>query len=286
MNLYDKQDITGILIDPHTGEQIANLYLGDSIRRKEQDDYYRFRAHQTEMQKDYGPFTWLLYTTKEDLDFNISDANLTRLIYLSTFLHYKGYLVDKHGNSISKGICKEMLGLSEYTFCIFWNEMIDNYILTYDNQRIFLNKNIFKKGKLKKDEQAIRLNCATIQYLYEHCQSVNGHKKLSYIFKIIPWINLEWNIVCWNPEEKERKFIDYMTLGDFAEKVGYERKNAKRLAKDLSDVKFKKPKEYEHKHAFLYVINECFNPEKWVIVMNPMVYYGGTDYKKVMAFAF
>jgi hypothetical protein len=286
MNSYENQEATKALIDLKTGSIITTINQGDSIRRKEQDDYYRLKQQQTELQKDYGPFTWLLYTMKEDLNFNISDANLTRLIYLSTFLHYKGYLVDNQGHSICKGICKEILSVSEYTFCIFWNEMIDNNIFKYEDQRIFLNKSMFKKGKLNKDEHAIRLNCETIRYLYEHCQNVNGHKKLGYIFKIIPWINLEWNIVCWNPEETERRFINYMTLGDFAEKVGYERKNAKRLAKDLSDVKFKRAKEYEHKHAFLYVINDCFDPEKWIIVMNPMIYYGGTDYRKVMAFEF
>lgn len=265
---------------------LLKLADGEMVITKKQRDYYLMKKMQTELQKDYGPFTWLLHTTKEELGFEIADASLTRLIYLSTYLHYNGYLVDNDGNSISKGLCKELLGLSEGGFFAFWNEMMDNHIFTYEEDRIFLNKKYFKKGQLQKNEHAMRLNCDSIRYLYEHCQNANGHKKLSYIFKIIPWINLEWNIACWNPEETERKFIKYMTLGDFAERVGYGRKNARRLAKDLSAVKFKRPKEYESKHAFLYVAYTGFNPDQWVVVMNPMVYYGGTDYRKVMAFEF
>lgn len=275
------------VIDMDTGSLITEFEEGRvSIRTKKQDEYYQMKLMQTEVQKDYGPFVFLLYTMKEDLNFNIADASLTRLIYLSTFLHYKGYLVDDSGCSMSKTICKEILGLSEYAFSVFWNEMLNNSILKYENRRIFLNTELFKKGKLKKNEQAIRLNCETIRYLYEHCQNTNGHKKLSYIFKIIPWVNSEWNIVCWNPDEVERSFIKYMTLGDFAEKVGYERKNAKRLATDLSKVTFKRTKEYECKRAFLYVVNEDFTPDQWIIVMNPLVYYGGNNYRKVMGFEF
>ena len=72
-----------------------------------------------------------------------------------------------------------------------------------------------------------------------------------YLFKIIPWVNQEWNIVCWNPDEIERNKLQYMTMGDFAEKIGYERSNTKRLAKILSEVTFCKYGEYDKKHAFL-----------------------------------
>lgn len=274
------------VVDLCTGELIKELYEGDSIRTKEQDDYYWKNRYQTELQKDYGPFVFLLYTMKENLKFNIADASLTRLIYLSTFLCYKGYLVTDNGVSINKRICKEKLGLSENTFSLFWNEMLDNNILRYEDDRIFINRDMFAKGKLSKDENAIRLNCETIRYLYEHCQNVSSHKKLSYLFKIIPWVNQEWNIVCWNPDEIERNKLKYMTMGDFAEKIGYDRSNAKRLAKILSEVTFHKYGEYNKKHAFLYVVDKDFSPDQWVIVMNPSVYYGGKNYKNVRGFEF
>lgn len=274
------------VVDLDTGEVIRELYQGDSIRTKEQDEYYWKNKYQTEVQKDYGPFIFLIYTIKENLKFNITDASLTRLIYLSTFLCYKGYLVSDNGVSIDKRICKEKLCLSENTFSLFWNEMINENIFKYENERIFINKEMFSKGKLHKNDNAIRLNCETIRYLYEHCQNVSGHKKLSYLFKIIPWVNKEWNIVCENPDEIERGKLNYMTLGDFAEKIGYDRTHAKRLAKILSDVIFYKHGEYNKKHAFLYVIDKDFSTDQWIIIMNPLIYYSGKNYKNVRGFEF
>ena len=275
------------VIDMNTGSLITEFEEGSvSIRTKKQDEYYQMKLMQTELQKDYGPFVFLLYTMKEDLNFNIADASLTRLIYLSTFLGYKGYLITDNGISITKRICKDKLGLSENTFSLFWNEMINNNIFEYKEKRIFMDKNMFCKGKIKTDKNAIRLNCETVRYLYEHCQSISNHKKLSNLFKVIPWLNREWNIVCWNPDETERDRVKYMTLGDFAEKMGYDRSNAKRLAKDLSKVTFYKKGEYEKKRAFLYVVDKDFAPDQWIVVMNPLVLYSGQNYKNVRGFEF
>lgn len=265
---------------------VVELEPGDSVRRSGQVDYYQKKKIQTKIQKDYGPFIFLIYYPAEELNLNILSASLTRLIYLSTFLSFDGWLVTDDGFSIDKALCGEILKVSDDTFLNFWNEMIKENIFFYNNGRIYLNKNILKRGDLPKNTNAIRLNCETVRYLYEHCQSVSGHKNLSYIFKIIPWVNRTWNIICWNPEEKERGFIEYMKLGDFAEKVGYDRTHAKRLANALSKVKFKKRGEYRDKRAFLYVIDDGFKPDEWIIVMNPLVYYGGDNYKCIKGFEF
>ena len=77
-----------------------------------------------------------------------------------------------------------------------------------------------------------------------------------------------------------------MRLGDFCDKVGYDRTNAKRLVKSLSHIKFTFSAELCNKSAFLYVIDADVSPEQWIIVMNPLVYYGGKNYKNVTGFEF
>lgn len=282
---YHKTDNqTGEFMD--VSNPVVELQEGDYVVHKKQSDFYQKLKEQTKIQKDYGPFTFLIYSPTEDLQLKIQPANLTRLIYLSTFLSFEGWLITDIGQSIDKELCKEILGILDDTFLNFWNEMIQSNIFKYDNKRIYINKNIFTKGDLPKNKTATRLNCQTVRYLYEHCQNIRCHKNLSYIFKIIPWVNREWNIVCWNPEEKERGFIQYMTLGDFADKVGYSRKNARRLAELLKKVTFRKSKEYRDKKAFLYVVDKGLKADEWLIVMNPLVYYGGNNYQNIKGFEF
>lgn len=257
------------------------------VRDNKQIDYCIKQQYINETYKDYGPFIFLLYTPGKELPFDILPASLTRLIYLSTFLSYRGFLVTDRGDSIDKESCKLLLKVSDDTFWDFWNEMIEHNIFTYtDEKRIHLNKQFFTKGKKSKEDIAMRLNCIAVRSLYENCKSVTGHKNLSYIFKAIPWINREWNIACWNPEEIERNKIQYMRLGDFCDKVGYDRTNAKRLVKSLSHIKFTFSAELCNKSAFLYVIDADVSPEQWIIVMNPLVYYGGKNYKNVTGFEF
>ena len=254
--------------------------------QKKQREFYLNKQKQIKAQNDYGVFTFLLYSPAEELALNILPASLTRLIFLSTFLSFNGWLVTDENQSIDKGLCREILNLSDDTFLNFWNEMIRENIFTYKNNRIYLNKNIFIKGDLNGNAKAMRLNCETVRYLYNHCQSISGHKNLSYIFKIIPWVNRSWNIVCWNPEEKERRFIEYMKLGDFAEKVGYSRSHAKKLADALKKVKFRSHGEYRDKRAFLYIVDDSFKPDEWLIVFNPLVFYAGDNYQCVKGFEF
>lgn len=127
------------------------------------------------------------------------------------------------------------------------------------------------------DRSFIRLNAEGVQSLYETCTSARAHKTLAYIFKIIPWVNREWNIACKNPEERDYDAIRYLRLGEFADMVGYSRDNAKRLAKELNSVRF----EWHGKEqtAFIYMTNAPDRPEEWIIAVNPRVYYAGQNFE-------
>ena len=277
--LDENKTVVGIISDIHTGQPIDYFYEGDSIRTKEQSDYYQMKLHQTEEQKDYGPFTWLLYNCGNEIFENLSQSTITRLIYMSTFLGYDGYLVHDNYKTLKKEQLKKKINVSEREFNSFWKEIsVDNNIVSEGNSRIFMNKDIFIKGELPKriikSKDVVRLAAKGVRALYENVDSVRAHKNLSYLFKIIPFVNKEWNIVCKNPREKEREFIDYMTVAEFCDAIGYNKSNARKLINSLSSITF------NGEHALIYVTLD-FNIEKSKITMNPNLYWAGTDWSNV-----
>ena len=45
------------------------------------------------------------------------------------------------------------------------------------------------------DDETIRVYIECVRSLYYNCNSA-GKKKLSYLFKMIPWINKKYNVLC------------------------------------------------------------------------------------------
>lgn len=133
--------------------------------------------------------------------------------------------------------------------------------------------------KVMKSKDIIRLAVNGVRALYENVDSVRAHKNLSYLFKIIPFVNKEWNIVCKNPKEREREFIDYMTISEFCEVIGYSKSNARKLINTLSSITFNR------QPALIYVTMD-FNINKSKITMNPNLYWAGTNWNNVQYLAY
>lgn len=81
---------------------VVELELGDSVRRSEQINFYQKKLQQTEMQKDYGLFIWMLYNSEDGIFNNLTQSTITRLIYMSTFLGHDGYLVHDNYRTLKK----------------------------------------------------------------------------------------------------------------------------------------------------------------------------------------
>ena len=257
---------------------LIELEEGDTVRTKAQQDFYQMKLRQTESQKDYGPFTWMLYNCGNEIFSNLRASTLTRLIYISTFLGYNGYLVNDNYTILTKEKLKRKINISNTDFYDFWNEIVSfNFIYEEDN-KIIMNKNVFTKGELTKNiiknYDVVRLAVNGVRALYENVDSVRSHKNLSYLFKIIPFVNKEWNIICKNPKEKNRELINYMSIPEFCVAIGYNKSNARKLINTLSMITF------NGQPALIYITMD-FKIEKAKIVINPNLYWAGTNWENV-----
>lgn len=289
-----------LLVSKKTGEVIGD-YSNDVlfVQTKEQREQARKHA-EAESGKEKGEvkftpeskyehmggFIWNIHDGAQTLYPEIRPASLTRLMYLSTFLCYDGYLKDGR-NAITKNMLILYLGVSKREYYRFWDEMSSSGLMCEADGKVYLNEDMFVKGSIKKDKirdlsvqgkyiTRIYIKAVRELYLTSTGQSV---KTLSYLFRIMPYVNKEYNICCFNPLEEDLDQIQTMTLGDFADVVGYDRSKVDRLAKVLQRPTFEVGN--KQKNAMRYVAAKDTTAEAYGMFINPRVYYAGSDWSKV-----
>jgi len=262
------------VINEDTGE--ATDSEGGRYYSKKQLESYHKKKIRKQIQNDYGAFVFLLFNYKQELFPNITPSNLTRLIFISTYLNYDGYLMHDNGTSINKKNMNDLLKLGKTVYNQFYKEMTDNNILKEKNQMLYLNSELFHKGDIEEIDGAMTRICVSgVRGLYQQAD-VRAHKTLSYIFKILPYINIKYNIACHNPQESNINLIEHLTLGEFCDIVGYDRSKAKRLANELFQCTF-----LNGKTVMRYVSDKSFEISTFRIFVNPKIYYAGSELKTV-----
>ena len=270
-----------IPIDKETGEIIEDGYV---IFTTEQLAEYRKKKEKEKNRfKNTNSFSWLAYEiNKPILDKKISGATLTRFIYLSTFLKYNtDFLVQTNNkNKIKRSDLCKVLGIKERTVQYFLRECKEKDLIRVDEEDIIhINTKYIFKGEININEgfHFARIYHKKIREIYDKVD-ISCHKTLSYLFLLLPYINIEWNIVCKNPYEKDQNLIDYISLEELSNILNYDKNHMIRLRNDLWKIRFN--------DGFL-AINFFAHPElsKWKIIVNPSLYYSGNQYDKTMDIA-
>lgn len=256
-----------VLLDDDTGE--IKDFIGE-YRTQEQIEAQTKYVINKEKQTFNSDFTWIVFEYGKELLPNIKDQSLVRLIYLSTICDYDGVLPPK-------SVIKKKLKLSDKYWSYFFKEMRSNNLILEDEETgaLCLNKDFFIKGSLKEmsdKRDCTRLFCNFIQDVYDACDNIKSINQISYLYKLIPFVNRRTNIVCYNPKEQDPEKVYPITLGEFCDMIGYSRKNARRLVSDLLSLKCN-----GQNLIGFFVTN--LNQTSWKIIVNPHIYYGGQNDK-------
>ena len=256
-----------VLLDDDTGE--IKDFIGE-YRTQEQIEAQTKYVVNKEKQTFNSDFTWIVFEYGKELLPNIKDQSLVRLIYLSTICDYDGILPPK-------SVIKKKLKLSDKYWSYFFKEMRSNNLILEDEETgaLCLNKDFFIKGSLKEmsdKRDCTRLFCNFIKDFYDACDNIKSINQISYLYKLIPFVNRRTNIVCYNPKEQDPEKVYPITLGEFCDMIGYSRKNARRLVSDLLSLKCN-----GQNLIGFFVTN--LNQTSWKIIVNPHIYYGGQNDK-------
>lgn len=211
----------------------------------------------------------------------LAPETVTKLIYLNTFNNLGGNrLMRTHKTPMYKGDLQDVLKLSRSTMYRFWKEVSPLYISENAEKVLISNRDVFKRGKLRKKETEsyMKFWIKGTRALYE-AADIKYHDKLGYLFKLFPYINIEWNILCY-PEyvfETELDRIELLPLDEFCRLSGFDYTHVNTLKEYYREITFP----VNGRNEMFCAITENTNR----ICINPHVLYSGSSFEKVEGFA-
>ena len=242
------------------------------------------RAGRLQRRQTQNPLGNFFFAQSEDACNDVSPQTLTRLVYLATFLrHGTNQLYKTEQTPMRKSDLCETMQLSQKLFYIFWKEANGKYVFEDDAKNIFMSEHFFRgnltnhlkaPGGFKKYQQ---IYIEAIRKLYRETP-VTRHGNLGYIFQILPYINWQYNILCWNPKESELDNIDLMNLDELCSLVGYNQSQKFRLMKVYDTLRF----EWRGKlQRFCSFVSGNFRTGTVRIFVNPHILHIGNNWQKV-----
>lgn len=250
------------------------------------------------LKKSCSNFVQMFYVNSTLLfnDKNISRANISRLIYLATYIDYNdrnSNLLVKYGRhkkmrALTRNEIKVLLKLSKSTFEAFLKEMKDNRLIIEASNQFFINEKYFSKGKRRDDDNYTRVFIKTTRFIYENC-STRQHKTLSYIYQLIPYMNYELNILCKNPLEKDFDRIKKLTCKEICKLLSISTNNKTMFSFRESLKNFYINVNGKKYYLISYVKVTNSYGIKDYFVINPLCFWRGnnlTESKKVLSSLF
>ena len=181
----------------------------------------KYRLHNIQ-----GTFVWSIFDVYHDeligLHSKLKPATLTRLMVLATYIGKHGYL-SVEGVPMNRGLMQRTLRIASKELSGFIDELTQCDILRETDGLFYLNPDFFRSGKFpRKEMRSILNNAQSISRLYktavrELFREAYGKASLyhlSYLFRVMPYVNRRYNVVCRNPEETITSMIEPLTVGE------------------------------------------------------------------------
>ena len=218
----------------------------------------------------------------------VERANISRLIYLSTYLDYNNsqenlLVVRGHHNSkkaMTKGEMKLLLKLSDKTFKRFLKDVKEHGMLFETNDKYYLAPQFFTKGRPNKEYgDYAKVYIDTTRQLYENCK-VTQHVKLSYIYQLMPYLSYETNVLCANPQESDTSKLKKLSLKQICEilNLSTDRSNISKFRREISSfrVKIDGREHLVFNHVTIGEKRPDFSGNNY-FALNPRVIWKGSD---------
>ena len=146
-----------------------------------------------------------------------------------------------------------------------------------------MNSKVFFYGPVSKEMGAHqKIYMRAVKELY-NCTPTGNLKHIGYILKILPFVNIEHNILCHNPYTPNFNEVEPMILQEFCEKVGLasDRSTVARLKRAYASLVFELDGK-SHNFCNLLFTN---HGEGYIIYLNPRILYSGSDYEGMQLLA-
>ena len=261
------------LSDPEDREA-AKEYIEGIKAAKVRNDAVHYQS------KLHGGFTFLSINRMPD---TLTPATVGRLVYLSTYVGYDNQLLSNKRTPITKTMLPEILCVGKTVAKRFFSECEAAKLLREDQQkRLYISDAFFRGSIGNRKDQHTRLWHDTIRDLYKRLPAKH-HKYFGYVVQMLPWVNVNYNIVCSNPMETDPEQINPIDIDDLYMLCGYEAgsRNTHRFIDALTGAWF----DYRGSQQALCALFVRRGPDgkHTGLVVNPHLMYMGDDIERVGA---
>ncbi len=272
------------MINNATGEIMNDSFkmdeFSDMQRRKDSAIKSKLDNEFKALQQEYlGSFVFFLFSDIGTLASILNDNDLVKFIYLGTYVKSDGALrLDNNKTCITKDMLKALLGVSINNAKDFYKTMREKNLITQNKDgELRINPLYFFRGKDRdykkltgeKLKEFARLYTKSTRALYEETNSRN-FKGLAMTYKLLPFTNWKFNVLCENINETNEESIKPLNLYKVCELLGWNKKNMKKLLLDLMATKV------QGYNVFLRVGHE-WDIMTDNIIVNPLVYYRASE---------
>lgn len=299
MNEFKRNNDTILVLD-RNGNVYKDIVLKDGeelvIQKKtreltpEQKAFINNKNELKNFTKSLGGYINMFYV-KNELLFNkleIDRANISRLIYLSTYIDYNDRqenLLVKHSENykiehLSRNKIKKLLKLSEKSFIDFMNNMIENKLIFKVDEKYYITNEYFSKGEVDANGDYTRIFINTTRMLFENC-TARQHKHLSYLYQLIPFMNYNLNVLCKNSKETDISKLEKLSLKEICKilNISTDCKSTNRFENNL--LKLYIIIDEKKQYVFKRVIVKGYNCKNDYFVINPNISWSGNNFEEI-----
>lgn len=223
---------------------------------------------------EVGGYVNLFFKRVDDISF-LTESEKMRLIFFMAYTNYDSYMVigkkgcrDEYLNKKSLMIESKM---KTRTFNSTFKVLSDNGIIIEDEIGIKINKKYCVKGSLSANDsnKCARVFVDSVKELFKSC-SAEKHKGLYYLFKLIPYVHVDTNIICSNQLEEEVERINSLNMLQICSELGYSKNHQTDLRRTLMDLDLKMCPVFGK-------FSSKYGNDKYMV--NPRVFYLGKKYE-------
>lgn len=272
-----------------TAEEIVREHLQEETKkRSNQIKGLNKRKSKEELQYyldfSYGSFSFNRYKRVIDIFTNegkFDGATCFKFMYLVTFMDYDNKLRygckygDKHRNLMTASDLPEVLRISRKQAIIVKDKLTAlGAVIIDSNGNMTINPELVSKGRLNKGykQNSARVFEETVRELYERSK-IREHARLAIFIQLLPYINIYHNSICSNPEERDARLIEPMSMTDICRVLGLNVEKAKRTETELFKISV----------AGEYMIGKFLRYGKYSYCINPRLYYKGSSIEDLKA---
>lgn len=285
---YRNDPATGkpIAINRRTGEihdtQTVTVPVGSKVMTPEDQErrqkFFDLKAERELRKRANAPLGYFLFMSGAGFD-EISSASVARLIMLSTYCKYNDALIVGRNKPMTRAEAQQILGLEYTAFSKFIKEVVPRFLVEKDGALYLADHQTFFRGKRDKGNhgQYWKTYLLAVRHLY-NSTDVRQHKALGRVFQLLPFVNIEFNILAYDIEETELDAVKPMTLSEVCKEIGVDWSHANRLLALYRGLTFTVR---DHQERLVSVVFDGVNRRNAKVFINPRILYSGSDYRRV-----